>query len=96
MILLSSASINFLVPRLPASSGSKANIKYVYSMKTPMDVVHLEEFNKRAKFNPKIHKIKTTYSPEQCCIGSTLTGAPCVVKSSIGGKLCYRLMWRDI
>lgn len=72
------------------------NIKYVYSMKTPMDVVHLEEFNKRAKFNPKIHKIKTTYSPEQCCIGSTLTGAPCVVKSSIGGKLCYRLMWRDI
>ena len=72
------------------------NIKYMYSMKTPMDVVHLSEFNKRAKFDYRIHKIKTTYSPEQCCIGSTLTGAPCIIQSTIGGKLCYRLMWRDI
>lgn len=72
------------------------SIKYMYSMKTPMDIVHLNEFNMRAKFKPKIHKIKATYSPEQCCIGSTLTGAPCIVQSTIGGKFCYRLMWRDI
>lgn len=72
------------------------SIKYMYSMKTPMDILHLNEFNARAKFKPKVHKIKSTYSPEQCCIGSTMTGAPCIVQSTIGGKFCYRLMWRDI
>lgn len=74
------------------------NIKYVYSMKTPMDIVHLNEFNKLANFNPSTqsNKVKTTYSPEQCATGSTLTHCPCIIPSTIGGKFCYRLVWREI
>lgn len=73
------------------------NIKYQYSMKTPMDVFHLHEFNVRAGYTGSNRSIKTTYSSKNCATGSTLTSAPCIVRQEDdGGRVYYRLMWTDI
>lgn len=70
------------------------NIKYQYSMKTPMNIAHLYELNQLAGFT-NMAKIKNTYSSFNCASGSTMTHIPCVVPSSIGGKTIHRLMWSN-
>lgn len=75
-------------------SKPEINIKYMYSMKTPMDVAQLNEINNLSGYKAG-KKVKSIYSNDNCATGSTLTHAPCIVESSIGGKFCYRLMWMD-
>lgn len=69
------------------------NIKYMYSMKTPMDIAHLQEFNSLTK-NPK-NKFKNIYSKSNVQTGSTLTHSPYIWKTTMNGKEVYRLMWFD-
>lgn len=81
------------------------NIKYSYSMKTPMDIYHLNEFNELAHYNNN-RNIKSIYSSKNCATGSTLSDAPCIIrcrgeKGTGGGKdnpgrIYYRLMWTDV
>lgn len=69
------------------------NIKYMYSMRTSMDIVHLQEFNDLVL---NVSDYKDTYSPDNCQTGSTLTHCPYIMEAeaSNGSKL-YRLMWLE-
>lgn len=69
------------------------NIRYMYSMKTPMDIAHLEEFNSLTDAGKK--SFKSIYSRENCQSGSTLTHAPYIWETKVNGKLVYRLMWLE-
>ena len=69
------------------------NIKYMYSMKTPMDIAHLSEFNSLTKVSGR--NFKNVYSSENCQTGSTLTHSPYIWKTKASGKTIYRLMWLD-
>lgn len=69
------------------------NIKYMYSMKTPMDIAHLQEFNSLTS-NPG-NKLKNVYSKLNVQSGSTLTHSPYIWKTNMNGKEIYRLMWFD-
>lgn len=70
------------------------NIKYMYSMKTPMDVAHLNEFNTLTTKNSK-GTFKTIYSRNNCQTGSTLTHSPYIWRDTKNGNAVYRLMWID-
>ena len=70
------------------------NIKYMYSMKTPMDIGHLEEFNLLTNM-PKGKLFKMPYKQENVQTGSTLTHSPCIWRTNINGREVYRLMWFD-
>lgn len=69
------------------------NIKYMYSMRNTMDPYILHEFNTQTKFSGGA--FKTTYSPENCQTGSTLTHSPYIWETEVSGKKVYRLMWFD-
>lgn len=69
------------------------NIKYMYAMKTPLDVSHLHEFNKLVS-NGSLKNIKKGYDNRNCAIGSTLTHAPYIATTTnADGKLFYKLVW---
>lgn len=71
------------------------NIKYMYSMKTPMDVSQLYEINELVHLKTSKPKFKNIYSKDNCATGSTLTHSPYIVPSEIGGQEVFRLMWVD-
>ena len=83
------------------------NIRYMYSMRSVMDVFHLSEFNSLTKVNGKVDDItknmdessdyfKSVYSPQNIQTGSTLTHSPYVWKGKdVKGNEIYRLMWCD-
>lgn len=83
------------------------NIRYMYSMRSVMDVFHLSEFNSLTKVNGKVEDItenmdessdyfKSVYSPQNIQTGSTLTHSPYVWKGKdVKGNEIYRLMWCD-
>lgn len=71
------------------------NIKYQYSMKTPMDVAHLYEINTLTNFYAG-NSVKSVYDNRNVASGSTITRKPCIVKMpNENGRLVYRLMWSD-
>lgn len=71
------------------------NIKYAYSMRTSMDVFHLDEFNKMTR-KDKITSFKNIYSKDIIQTGSTLTHCPWVWRTKDpNGNAVYRLMWFD-
>ena len=76
-------------------SSPEINIKYAYSMRTSMDVVHLDEFNSLSN-KGGLNNFKNIYSPENVQTGSTLTHCPWVWRTvDPNGNAVYRLMWFD-
>lgn len=67
------------------------NIKYMYSFKSSMDPIILDEFNLRSS---KSNKVKICYDKDNLFTGSTLSHAPKVFKGEDAtGNFNYRLMW---
>lgn len=67
------------------------NIKYMYSFKSAMDPMIIEEFNKRSSNS---NKVKSTYERDNLATGSTLSHAPKIFKGEdVSGNFNYRLMW---
>ena len=83
------------------------NIRYMYSMRSVMDVFHLSEFNSLTKANGgfDINKntldnpsdyFKSVYSSKNVQTGSTLTHSPYIWQcKDVKGNVIYRLMWCD-
>ena len=76
------------------------NIRYMYSMRTSMDVFHLSEFNALTNVNKANTSgssfFKTSYSPKNVQTGSTLTHSPYVWQTKdVKGNVIFRLMWCD-
>ena len=82
------------------------NIKYMYSMRSVMDIAHLSEFNALTRVNGDVvantnlsldsSYFKSVYSPEHIQTGATLTHSPYVWQTKdVAGNMIYRLMWCD-
>ena len=67
------------------------NIKYMYSFKSTMDPIILQEFD---NLSDNSNKYKVTYDKDNVQIGSTLTHAPRILTSKdTEGNMVYRLVW---
>ena len=83
------------------------NIKYMYSMRSIMDIFHLSEFNSLTKVNGEMNMnpgsleatssyFKTNYSPQNVQTGSTLSHSPYIWQTKdVKGQTIFRLMWCD-
>lgn len=82
------------------------NIKYMYSMRSVMDVAHLSEFNALTRVNGDVvantnltidsSYFKSVYSPDNIQTGATLTHSPYIWQTKdVAGNTIYRLMWCD-
>lgn len=85
-------------------SKPEINIRYMYSMRSVMDIAHLSEFNALTKANGDVvdntnlekpaSGFKSAYSPEHIQTGSTLTHSPYIWQTKdVAGNMIFRLMW---
>jgi hypothetical protein len=85
-------------------SKPEINIRYMYSMRSVMDIAHLSEFNALTKINGDVvdntnlskpsTKFKSAYSPKHIQTGSTLTHSPYIWQTTdVAGNMIFRLMW---